>query len=147
MPSIIRVRLVISGCHQAFLHFLAAWLHRKNEPKKKRVLTVVAAAEIVKQQQLAHFVLYGSKKSCLIYFQICPTRSRLPAFFMVLLAEKRATMQPNWQNSQNDQSLEFRLCSLVFFCIHFSKAFVSRQTVSRYRQKWFFCKKGTRTGN
>jgi hypothetical protein len=77
---------VISGSDQAFLHFLAAWLHRKNEPKKK---TRIDRDE----EQLA---FYGSKKSCLIYFQICP-RQAAAAFFMVLLAEKRGEANSSQQ--------------------------------------------------
>ena len=75
MPSIIRVRDVISGCDQAFLHFLAAWLHRKNEPKKKLTRIDSGAPSWTVTPAISRILFYGSKKSCLIYFQICPPRS------------------------------------------------------------------------
>lgn len=56
---------VISGSDQAFLHFLAAWLHRKNEPKKK---TRIDRDE----EQLA---FYGSKKKLFDLFPDMSTTS------------------------------------------------------------------------
>ena len=106
MPSIIRVSSVISGCDQAFLHFLAAWLHRKNEPKKK--LTRIDR-EASLSQLSTRILFYGSKKKAVWSISRYVSTERYPttvsAFFMVLLAEKRS-----WQNR-----LEFAL-------FHFFKA-------------------------
>ena len=62
MPSIIRVRDVISGCDQAFLHFLAAWLHRKNEPKKKLTRIDSGAPSWTVTPAISRILFYGSKK-------------------------------------------------------------------------------------
>ena len=79
MPSIIRVRDVISGCDQAFLHFLAAWLHRKNEPKKKLTRIDSGAPSWTVTPAISRILFYGSKKKLFDLFPDMSTTQRMPS--------------------------------------------------------------------
>ena len=77
--SIIRVRDVISGCDQAFLHFLAAWLHRKNEPKKKLTRIDSGAPSWTVTPAISRILFYGSKKKLFDLFPDMSTTQRMPS--------------------------------------------------------------------
>ena len=115
MPSIIRVRDVISGCDQAFLHFLAAWLHRKNEPKKKLTRIDSGAPSWTVTPAISRILFYGSKKKLFDLFPDMSTTQRMPStvdrlliFFLQILWTGRIT---EWRKQSYYVRDRLRFCT------------------------------------
>ena len=116
MPSIIRVRDVISGCDQAFLHFLAAWLHRKNEPKKKLTRIDSGAPSWTVTPAISRILFYGSKKKLFDLFPDMSTTQRMPStvdrlliFFLQILWTGRIT---EWRKQSYYVRDRLRFCTV-----------------------------------